>query len=115
PEMLGVEDARGEAPLLCLGAVGEDGGARDADAEVADDLRRPGVRHLLDVGELLGDTGVAAAVLAGPRDADPARLGQLPLPGAQPAGSPSTRSSCGSGPTARSWASSRSRPTRARR
>src|SRR5206468_7579140 len=83
PEVAGGEDARGEAPLLRLAAVGEDGRARDADAEVADDLGRPGAHHLLDVDDLLGDAGVAPAVRLGPRDADPARLGQLPLPGAQ--------------------------------
>jgi len=39
PEVIGGQDARGEAPLLRLAAVGEDGRAGDADAEVADDLR----------------------------------------------------------------------------
>src|SRR5207249_592820 len=82
PEVVGGQDARGEAPLLRLAAVGEDG--RAGDAGVANAPRRPGARHLLHVAALLGAAGVAPAVLPGPRDPDPARLGQPPLPGAEP-------------------------------
>src|SRR5439155_889940 len=85
PEVLGGQDARGEALLLRLGAVGEDRRPRDADAEVPDDLGRPRPAHLLDVGDLFRDARVAPAVRSWPGDADPARVGQLVLPGAKPA------------------------------
>src|SRR5207249_2898211 len=77
PEVLGGQDAAEEAALLRLVAVRHDGRAGDADPEVADHLRRPRTRHLLGVGDLLGDGRLAAAVLPGPRDADPARAGEV--------------------------------------
>src|SRR5262249_37260987 len=84
PEVLAAEDARREALLLLLGAVGEDGRPGDADAEVADDVGGLRAAHLLDVGDLLRDARVAPAIRAGPGDADPARIGQPVLPRAQP-------------------------------
>jgi hypothetical protein len=81
PQLAGVEDARQEAPLLLLGAVGHDRRPGDADTQIADDLRRAGARHLLDVGDLLGDLGATPAVLVRPADGDVARFGERALPG----------------------------------
>src|SRR5690606_33730653 len=80
PDLASRED-RGEPPLLLLGgAVGEQGGADEVDPDPSDQLRRAGPGELLDDDEVLDRPRATAAVLLGPRHADPPALGELRLP-----------------------------------
>ena len=67
--------------VLLLGrAVREQRGPDEVDADAADELGRACAGELLDDDEVLDRAGAAPAVLLGPRDADPAALGELALP-----------------------------------
>ena len=68
--------------LLLVGAVGEQGGPDEVDADAAHQLGRPGPGHLLGDQEVLGGPEAPAAELDGPGHPHPPVGGQggLPLP-----------------------------------
>src|SRR5262249_18396033 len=74
PEVLRAEHARDEPGALLLGPPYEDGRPDLGDAQAVRVVRRAGGRHLLHEDHLLGDRGVAAAVLRRPRHARPPGL-----------------------------------------
>src|SRR5206468_5889614 len=82
PDRLATQDARQMRRLLLLAAARDErrAGVVEPDEERRD-VRRTGARVLLAPDELLHERRAAAAVLARPRDAGPARLVQPPLPG----------------------------------
>ncbi len=84
PDLLAAHQLGNPALLLLLGAVGQDGRAAHADADAEDVGRRGELRLLLPPDHALDRGGAAAAVLLGPGDAGPARVGLLLLPGLRP-------------------------------
>ena len=80
PELLDRLDLGEEALLLLLGAVRDERRGEQALAEEADPGRRTRLGVLLVEDHLLDDAGVAAAVLLGPGQADPAVLAEQALP-----------------------------------
>jgi hypothetical protein len=80
PALGAVEDARQETPAELRRAVGDEGGAEQVLAHVVDPTGRLGPGVLLGPDDLLGDGGVAASVLGGPAEADPAGLAEHLLP-----------------------------------
>ncbi len=82
PDLLARDDRRQEAPLLLVGAEGDDGRAEQSLADVTEAAGSAGARVLLVEDHLLHQRRAAAAVLARPADAGPAARRELLLPGA---------------------------------
>jgi hypothetical protein len=66
--------------LLGVGAVGQEGGAGQVDADTTDELGGPGPGQLLLDDEVLARSEPAPAVGGGPCHAHPPRRGQVRLP-----------------------------------
>src|SRR6185295_12977910 len=77
PRDLALEDLGEELLLLLLAAPLEDGGAHERVAEEVGPHGRPGPGELLGQHDLLHGGEPLAAVLLGPRRADPAALEEL--------------------------------------
>ena len=81
PDILTTCDAREPARFLCFAAVHHEHGADHADCDRHEVGGRPELRFLLVPDHALERALPAAAVLARPSDAGPARLGLARLPG----------------------------------
>src|SRR5690606_27038743 len=80
PELVGRLDLGEEAPLLLLGPVRDERGGEEALTEEAHTCGCARLGVLLVEDDLLGDAGIAAAVLGGPAQTDPPVAAEQLLP-----------------------------------
>ena len=83
PDLLAGEHLGGIAPLLLLGPVGDDGGARHADGQDVEDRRGLHQRHLLVEDQFLHEGEPPPPVLLGPGEPHEAGIVELALPPAE--------------------------------
>ena len=83
PQVVGREDGCQPALFLLLGAMGEQCGTGEIDADASDQLGCPCARQLFLDDVVLGRSRPPATVFLGPRDTDPTARGELGLPRAE--------------------------------